>query len=87
MPRAFIPPTLRALTNGQAEIDVSGGTVREVVEALESRFPGIRDRLCNDDGLRPGLIVAVGSTVATTGLRAKVAPNDEVHFLPALGGG
>jgi molybdopterin synthase sulfur carrier subunit len=87
MPRAFIPPTLRPLTNGQAEVVVDGVTVREVVNALEAQFPGLKDRLCNDDGLRPGLIVAVGSTVATAGLRAKVAPHDEVHFLPALGGG
>lgn len=87
MPRAFIPPTLRTLTNGQAEVIVDGATVREVIDALETQFPGIKPRLCGDDALRPGLIVAVGTTVATAGLRAKVAPDDEVHFLPALGGG
>jgi len=78
---------LRSLTNGQSEVEVAGATVREVIDALETQFPGIKARLCNDDGLRPGLIIAVGTTVATAGLRAKVAPNDEVHFLPALGGG
>jgi molybdopterin synthase sulfur carrier subunit len=87
MPRAFIPPMLRTLTNGEREVVVEGETVRAVVDALEARYPGIKARLCTDDGLRPGLIVAVGSTVATAGLRAKVAFDDEVHFLPALGGG
>jgi len=87
MPRAFIPPALRSLTCGQSEIDVGGATVRAVVDALDARYPGIKARLCEEDRLRSGLIVTVGSAVATAGLRAKVGPNDEVHFTPALGGG
>jgi molybdopterin converting factor small subunit len=87
MARAFIPPALRSLTGGQSEIDVDGATVRAVIDALEARFPGIKSRLCEDDRLRAGLIVTVGSAVATAGLRAKVGPGDEVHFTPALGGG
>jgi molybdopterin converting factor small subunit len=87
MPRAFIPPALRSMTAGQSEVDVDGATVRAVIDALETRFRGIKARLCEDDRLRTGLIVTVGSAVATAGLRAKVGPDDEVHFTPALGGG
>jgi molybdopterin synthase sulfur carrier subunit len=87
MPRAFIPPALRTLTGGQTEVDVPGETVRAVIEQLDVRFPGIQARLCKDGALAPGLIVSVGPTIAALGLRAKVAPHDEVHFLPALGGG
>jgi molybdopterin synthase sulfur carrier subunit len=87
MPRAFIPPALRPLTDGQAEVVVDGATVRQVIDALDARFPGVKARLCDGDRLRSGLIVTVGSAVATQGLRAGVGPNDEVHFTPALGGG
>ena len=87
MPRAFIPPALRSLTGGQSEVVVEGATVRGVIDSLDKDFPGIKARLCEDDRLRTGLIVTVGSAVATAGLRAKVGSDDEVHFTPALGGG
>jgi molybdopterin synthase sulfur carrier subunit len=87
MPRAFIPPALRSLTGGQADVVVDGATVRQVIDALDAQFPGVKARLCEGDRLRSGLIVTVGSAVATQGLRAPVAADDEVHFTPALGGG
>lgn len=87
MAKVFIPPTLRDLTNGQEIIEGSGATVRAVLADLEPRFPGLTAKLCVDDALRPGLMVAVGSTMSRTGLRTPVPAGAEVHFLPALGGG
>lgn len=87
MPKAFIPPSLRDLTGDQVVVTVSGSTVRQVIDALDQQFPGIKSRLCVEEALRPGLMVAVGSRFAPEGLRARVHPDDEVHFLPALGGG
>jgi sulfur-carrier protein len=52
MPRVFIPAQLRSLT-GAAQVEVEGATVREVVNSLEARFPGIRERLCQGDQLAP----------------------------------
>ena len=54
MPIVFIPPPLRDLTGGLAEVAVEGGTVREVVDALDRQFPGIKERLCRGDALAPG---------------------------------
>ena len=45
------------------------------------------ERLCVDDGLRPGLSVAVNGVVSSLGLLQKVPDGSEVHFLPAVGGG
>ncbi|MBI3861658.1 MAG: MoaD/ThiS family protein [Planctomycetia bacterium] len=87
MPRVFIPPLLRDTTGGVEEIEVDGATVRQIIAALETRYPGIRDRLCAGDQLRPGLAVAVNGSVSTLGLLQKVASGAEVHFLPAIGGG
>ncbi|MBW3598622.1 MAG: MoaD/ThiS family protein [Planctomycetes bacterium] len=86
MPVVFIPAQLRPLT-GAAQVEVEGATVREVVAALEAKFPGIRDRLCQGDQLAPTLQVSIDSVMTTQGLRAKVSPESEVHFLPAIGGG
>jgi molybdopterin converting factor small subunit len=87
MPRVFIPAPLRDLTGGQAEIEIAGATVREVVVALDVRFPGIAGRLCLRGELSPALQVSIDGTLSRRGLDAKVPPNSEVHFLPVFGGG
>lgn len=87
MPRVFVPPLLRKLTDGVAEVVVEAGTVREAIAALEATYPGVRDRLCEEDDLKPGLTVAVDGNVSSLGLLQKLQPESEVHFLPAIGGG
>ena len=86
MPVVFIPSPLRDLTSGNAELTVDGSTVREVVDALESRYPGLKTRLCRGDALAPGVQVSVDH-VMTARAGAAVGPDSEVHFLPVLGGG
>ena len=83
----YIPSLLRDLTPGQETVQVSGATVAEVIEQLESRYPGIKGRLCVGSDLKPGLAVAVDSQVGRLGLREKVGENSEVHFVPAIAGG
>lgn len=78
---------MRTLTGGATQVDVPGATVRQVIAELETRYPGLRDRLCDNDELRPGIAVAVDGHVTSRGLLQKVQPTSEVHFLPAIGGG
>jgi molybdopterin synthase sulfur carrier subunit len=87
MPVVWIPSLLRSLTQGKETVSVPGTTVAEVIGELEKLFPGIKARLCQDDGLRPGLTVAVDTQVSRLGLLEEVGPNSEIHFLPAVGGG
>lgn len=87
MPVVWIPALMRDLTGGAEQVAVPGDSIRAVIEALEVRFPGIRDRLCEGPNLRPGLAVVVGTEVSRRGLNQPVNATDEVHFLPALGGG
>lgn len=87
MPVVWIPAQLRSLTGGQQTVTVAGATVAEVIDALDQVFPGIKDRLCGEDGLRPGLAAVVDTQVARLGLFQPVAENSEVHFVPAIGGG
>jgi len=90
MPRIFIPSQLRDLTGGIAQVELDANdadTVRDVVEELELRFPGIQERLCKNDELSPSLQVSIDHRMTGRGLLAKVGPQSEVHFLPVLGGG
>lgn len=87
MATVWIPSLLRGLTLGQETVEVEGATVGAVIDALESRYPGVRARLCAGDNLRPGLAVAVDTQLARLGLAQPVGPRSEVHFLPAIAGG
>ena len=87
MPRVFIPPLLRPLTEGRDIIDVAGQSVGELIDALDRQFPGLRARLVEGDRLKPGLSIGIGTKVSSRGLSSKVGPDDEVHFLQAIGGG
>jgi molybdopterin synthase sulfur carrier subunit len=87
MPVVFIPRPLRDMTAGAAEVTVEGTTVRDVVDALDLRYPGIKTRLCRGDSLAPGLQVSIDHVMTMRGLRATVRPESEVHFLPVIGGG
>ena len=46
-----IPPTLRTETGGERQVPAEGDTVRELLEDLTSRFPGLRSQLVEEDEL------------------------------------
>ena len=78
---------MQKLTNGTSVVMVEGKTVREVIDNLDKKFPGTKDRLCENDRIRPNIAVAVNSEIIATGLRKQVDPDSEVHFIPAVSGG
>ena len=87
MPVAWIPSLMQKLTDGNHNVEVEGETVRQVVDALETRYPGFKGRIVENDRIKTEIAVAIDGEVVTAGLRAKVGPDSEVHFLPALAGG
>ena len=46
MPVVWIPALLRDLTGGEETVTVPGETVQQVIEKLDERYPGIKERLC-----------------------------------------
>jgi sulfur-carrier protein len=84
-----IPPTLRDQTGGQAALDASGETVRELLDDLASRFPQLRDRIYTEGELARFVNVYVeGEDVRTReGLDTSVANGSTVILLPAMAGG
>ena len=78
---------MRELTDGRAQVEVHGQTVRELIEQLDRDYPGIGDRLREGSRLRSGVAVSVDGVISPEGLRTRLEPGSEVHFLPAIAGG
>ena len=87
MPVVWIPTLLRPLAGGQQQVTVEGATVGQVIAALDAAHPGMRDRICTGDRLRPGIAVAIDGTVSRLGLLQPVPEGSEVQILPAIAGG
>jgi MoaD family protein len=84
-----IPAQLRAATGGEAETEVAGATVREVLDDLFERHEELRDRIYEDGKLRRFVNVYVdGEDIRfLAGLDTEVAEGGEVTILPAVAGG
>jgi molybdopterin synthase sulfur carrier subunit len=87
MPTVFIPSQFRDLTGEVGELEVSAANLRQVVAALDERFPGLRERVCAGESIAPGLAVWIDGAISSKGLLAAVRPDSQIHFLPAFGGG
>jgi molybdopterin converting factor small subunit len=87
LPVAWIPSLLRDLTGGQKSVAVEGETVRQVIEGLETLFPGIQERLCDGDRLRPSISVVVDGRTSHLKLRQRLEETSEVHFVVVISGG
>ena len=84
-----IPPTLRAETGGERQVSATGSTVREVLDDLMTRFPGLRAQLVEDGDIAPFVNVYVeGEDVRTLdGMETPVQDGNTVILLPAMAGG
>lgn len=87
MVKVYLPASLRSLTNGARTIEVEASTVQELIDQLDTQYPGLRGRLCQEQGLKPGIAVAIDSRVCAHGVHERLVPGNEVHFLPTVSGG
>ena len=87
MATVYIPTMLLPVTGGVKQTQVEARNVRQLVNALEEQFPGIRDRLLEDNQVRSNLAVSIDGEVARMGLLERVGESSEVHFVPAISGG
>ena len=88
MPHVAIPSLMRKLTAGEEQVTVPGTTVREVIDNLEHRYPGVKARLCEEGRIKPGIAVYIDGILTTReGLRERLDADAEIHFLPAISGG
>jgi len=87
VPRVFIPTLLKHLTDGRADLEVEGATIRQLIANIDAQYPGFAARLLDQDRLRLNVSVAIDGEISPLGLLETVTPSSEVHFIAAIRGG
>ena len=85
-----IPTPLRKLTGGSESVEATSATVGAILEELESRHSGLREKICDENGkVRRFVNVFVnGDDIRFLGgLDMPVKDGDEISILPAIAGG
>jgi sulfur-carrier protein len=76
--RVRVPTPLRKFTAGNGEVTAAGTSVKDVINDLESRHPGMRDRLLDDNGDDVRFLDQLNSAVKD---------GDDISIVPAIAGG
>ncbi|RMF23572.1 MAG: MoaD/ThiS family protein [Cyanobacteria bacterium J083] len=88
--KVLIPTPLQKFTNNSATIECNAANVTELIEALESNCPGIKDRICDETG-KPrrflNLYVNSEDIRFLEGTETALKDGDEVSIVPAVAGG
>ena len=88
--KVLIPTPLQKLTQNQATVECDGGTISELLDSLETNCPGIKARLCDDNGeLRRFVNFYVNNEDIRflDGSNTSLQDGDEVSIIPAIAGG
>jgi molybdopterin synthase sulfur carrier subunit len=85
--RVRLPSLFASLfPTAERQVDMQAGSVREVIDALDARWPGMRDRLCDSrPAIRPHINVFVNGR--RVGLEEALAPGTDVFIITAISGG
>ena len=84
-----VPTPLRTLTGGAEQVDAEGSTIAQVIDDLENKHPGIRERLLDDKGVRRFVNLYLGDEDIRflDGLETSLKDGDEISIVPAIAGG
>ena len=88
--QVFFPNALRARTGDHASVMVTGRTVREIIDALDESFPGLRFNLCYETGeIRPFVNIFVNheNIHYLQGLDTPVSGGATLRILQSVAGG
>ena len=85
-----IPTPLRKLTGGAEEVQASGKSVGELIGDLEKKYPGIKERICDESGAVRrfvNIFVKDEDIRFLQNLETPLGEKDEVSIVPAIAGG
>ncbi|MGB5592908.1 MAG: MoaD/ThiS family protein [Crocosphaera sp.] len=88
--KVLIPTPLQKYTNNQPTLECSADNVSALIETLETSFPGIKARLCDDDGTPRRFLNFYVNSEDIRFLENTETPlkdGDEVSIVPAVAGG
>jgi sulfur-carrier protein len=90
LPQFRIPGPLRRLSEGESTVSVEASDLRSAIEALESRYPGFKERLLDEAG-QPRQFVNIylndEDVRLGSGLDSRLQDSDEISIVPAVAGG
>lgn len=90
MPSVRIPTPLRRLTRDKDEVSINASTISQLVDKLEEEFPGIKERICDENGnLRRFINLYVNNEDIRfmNGMDTPLKETDTVSIIPAIAGG
>ncbi len=85
-----IPTPLRSLTNGSEEVTVEGGSIKEVVDNLETQHNGFKERLCDENGqIRRFINIYLNDEDIRfkDNQETQVSDGDQISIVSAIAGG
>ncbi len=85
-----IPSPLLKLTNNQGEVSAEGNNVKEIFDDLEKNYPGIKERVYDEEGqLRRFINIYINEEDIrfVDGESSSVKDGDEMSIIPAIAGG
>lgn len=88
--KVLVPTPLQKLTRNQATVECNGNNITELLESLEQSCPGIKARLCDQQGqLRRFVNFYVNNEDIRflDGPSTALRDGDEVSIIPAIAGG
>ena len=88
--KVLVPTPLQKFTNNEATVECEAASISSLMDTLDSHFPGIKARLCDDQGeLRRFVNFYVNSEDIRflDGKDTSLQDGDEVSIVPAVAGG
>jgi len=88
--RVRVPTPLRKFTQGADEVNAQGSSIKALVDDLEKNYPGIKERICDDNGnVRRFVNVYVnGDDIRfLQNLETALKEGDNISIVPAIAGG
>lgn len=85
-----IPTPLRKLTGEREVVEADGATIGEILQSLDSTYPGLKERICDDEGNVRRFVNVYLNDEDIRFLDEKataVKDGDEISIVPAIAGG
>ena len=90
MPTVRIPTPLRKLTNDLEVVSAAGANVGEILDNLDKAFPGLRERICDEEGNVRRFVNIFVNDEDIRFLEERATPGqdtDALSIVPAIAGG
>tara|TARA_Y100000817_G_C16700434_1_gene474595 strand:+ start:26 stop:289 length:264 start_codon:yes stop_codon:yes gene_type:complete len=87
MIKVFLPYKTRKIFDLPVEVSAEGNNLRNLIEFLDKKYPGLKQELVDEEKLKPTISAVIDGRTTRLGLIQKLENVSEIHFLPSIAGG